>query len=157
MDRDPGRLWWTCCSDWAGDEHVDVGQLTDQVDEFIDTYHDVTLGQLDLGAMLSDMMQVVRDHGLALPPGAGSAAARPHHAGRAGAGASTPDSTWWPSLAPFSVAHCGPGYLAGSADPTPPGENMAETMDLLVGAFPRDLRRLIKAARRGAIQLNLDL
>ena len=153
VDRDPAGVV-DVLLDWAGDEHVDVGQLTDQVDEFIDTYHDVTLGQLDLGAMLSDMMQVVRDHGLALPQGLAlllRALITLDGLGRRLDPGFNVVAIARPFLRRTLRARYRPEALIRRAR-----RNMAETMDLLVG-LPRDLRRLIKAARRGAIQLNLDL
>ena len=41
--------------------------LRSEIEAFVDEYHGVAL-QLDLGALLADMVAILREHGLALPP-----------------------------------------------------------------------------------------
>jgi ubiquinone biosynthesis protein len=53
--------------DW-GDDAVDREQLTVRIENFLAQYHGVPLKQLDLGVMLSHLVAILRDHGLALPP-----------------------------------------------------------------------------------------
>src|SRR5690606_20756170 len=47
---------------------ADPARLRAEIGAFVDQYHGVPLGQLDLAALLSDLMRILRDHGLALPP-----------------------------------------------------------------------------------------
>ena len=42
--------------------------LRAEIGAFVDQYRCVPLGQLDLAALLSDLMRILREHGLALPP-----------------------------------------------------------------------------------------
>lgn len=55
--------------DWAGDEHgVQPGQLETEIEAFVDQYHGVPLAQLNLGQMLADVTAILREHRLGLPP-----------------------------------------------------------------------------------------
>ncbi|MCU7370310.1 AarF/UbiB family protein [Paucibacter sp. O1-1] len=53
--------------DWADDPNADGEQLAADVDAFIDRFHGVPLGQLDLAAMLLDISTLMRQNQLALP------------------------------------------------------------------------------------------
>jgi ubiquinone biosynthesis protein len=52
---------------WTDDLGVDVDRLQDDVSEFIDHYHGVALEQLDLRAMIGELTSILRTHGLVLP------------------------------------------------------------------------------------------
>ena len=52
--------------DW-GNGTVDDERLMTRIEGFLDQYHDVPLKQLDLGGMLSELLAILRDFGLALP------------------------------------------------------------------------------------------
>ena len=55
--------------DWAGDHHrLDLDALEGEVEAFVDQYHEVPLADLDLGRMLTDVTAILRDHRLSLPP-----------------------------------------------------------------------------------------
>ena len=54
--------------DWTGDEHgVNLALLETEIETFVDQYHGVPLAQLNLGQMLADVTALLRDHHLALP------------------------------------------------------------------------------------------
>lgn len=52
---------------WAGTDDGDAADLAAEAERFIDRVHGVPLGQLDLSAMISDLIAVMREHQLALP------------------------------------------------------------------------------------------
>ncbi|MCU7372901.1 hypothetical protein PEC18_19085 [Paucibacter sp. O1-1] len=54
--------------DWAGDPPLDCQSLTFEVEEFVDKYHGVSLKNVHLGMMLTELMSLLREHGLSLPP-----------------------------------------------------------------------------------------
>jgi ubiquinone biosynthesis protein len=140
--------------DWTDDHPVDAELLTGDVEEFVDTYHDLTLAQLDLGAMLDDMLRVVRDHQIRLPQGLTllfRALITVEGIGRR----LDPEFSVVEMARPFLRRavrrRYRPSALARRAR-----RNLSESVDILVG-MPRDLRRLVRSARRGSIRLNLDL
>lgn len=53
--------------DWAEQFGIDEAQLTIDIDGFVDRYHGVPLGQLDLAGMLLEVTALLRSHQLALP------------------------------------------------------------------------------------------
>ena len=54
--------------DWTGDSAMDEDSLLLEIQTFVQQYHGVALKQLRLGAMLSDLVAILRQHQLALPP-----------------------------------------------------------------------------------------
>lgn len=66
VERDPQRVTEVLL-DWTEGPGVDEAQLTLDIDGFVDRYHGVPLGQLDLVAMLLDVTALLRSHQLALP------------------------------------------------------------------------------------------
>jgi ubiquinone biosynthesis protein len=52
---------------WTGEPEIDESQLAEDVDAFVDRYHGVPLGQLDLAGMLLEVTTLLRVHQLALP------------------------------------------------------------------------------------------
>jgi ubiquinone biosynthesis protein len=67
VERDPGRVTEVLL-DWTERPDVDEAQLSIDIDAFVDRYHGVPLGQLDLAAMLLETTVLLRSHRLALPP-----------------------------------------------------------------------------------------
>lgn len=54
--------------DWTGDGHgAQLDQLEAEIETFVDQYYGVSLAQLSLGQMLSDVTAILREHRLALP------------------------------------------------------------------------------------------
>ncbi len=53
--------------DWTGEPGIDEAQLAEDVDAFVDRYHGIPLGQLDLTRMLLEVTTLLRVHQLALP------------------------------------------------------------------------------------------
>ncbi len=54
--------------DWTGDEHgINLSMLETEIEAFVDQYQGVPLAQLSLGQMLADVTALLREHHLALP------------------------------------------------------------------------------------------
>ena len=54
--------------DWTGDDHgVNLAQLEGEIEAFVDQYHGTPLAELSLGQMLADVTAILREHRLALP------------------------------------------------------------------------------------------
>jgi ubiquinone biosynthesis protein len=54
---------------WAGaDSEADALRLQSRIDDYIDHFHGVPLGELNFGALLSEAMIILREQQLALPP-----------------------------------------------------------------------------------------
>ena len=54
--------------DWAGDDHnVQLALLETEIESFVDQYHGTPLAQLNLGQMLADVTALLREHHLGLP------------------------------------------------------------------------------------------
>lgn len=54
--------------DWTGDGHgLNLSLMETEIEAFVDQYHDTPLANLSLGQMLSDVTAILRDHHLALP------------------------------------------------------------------------------------------
>ncbi len=54
--------------DWTGDEHgINLALLETEIETFVDQYQGVPLAQLSLGQMLADVTAILREHHLALP------------------------------------------------------------------------------------------
>ncbi len=141
--------------DWTeGDASVDETRLQADVGVFTDRYRGVPLKQLRMGAMLTDVAALLRRHGLSLPPdlalmikafltleGLGrqldsdfdmASEARPYL-----------ERAILERYSPRAVARRGRRSLSGALD--------------LVGDMPRDLRRLMQAARRGRLRGQIDI
>jgi ubiquinone biosynthesis protein len=140
--------------DWAGAAQVDPEKLTIDVDGFIDRYHGVPLNQLKVGEMLADMTVLLRDHELVLPPDLAlvlKVCVTLEATGRE----LDPDFDMAGEAAPFLraavLARRGPAVLAkrGWRALTAALEIFAE--------LPQDLRRILRSARSGRLQVHVDL
>lgn len=140
--------------DWADGGEIDEARLQTDTDAFVDQYRGVPLQQLSLGAMLSDVTLILRDHGLALPPelalmiktfvtleGLGrqldpefdmAAEARPFL-----------ESLLLQRYSPAALARRGWHGLGGALD--------------LLSRLPADLRQLLRNARRGRLHMQIEV
>lgn len=139
--------------DWAGGVAVDEGRLQQDISQFVDRYRGVPLKDLRIGLMLSDITLLLRSYNLMLPAdlalmikafltleGMGrqldpefdmASAARPFL-----------EQVVVQRYAPRALLKRGRRSLLGMID--------------LAGELPRDLRRLVQAARRGRLQLKIE-
>ncbi|MDR2871249.1 MAG: 2-polyprenylphenol 6-hydroxylase [Xanthomonadaceae bacterium] len=140
--------------DWTGNAlDVDEARLQMDVSTFVNQYHGVPLKELRIGVMLSDITSILRDHGLALP--GDLALMIKTFLTLEGLGRSLdPDfdmaSEARPYLARVLLQRYSPHALLRRSRQT-----LVGALDLL-GDLPRDLRRLLQAARRGRLQMQIE-
>lgn len=139
---------------WAGDTNVDTENLAIEVDAFLDSYHSVPLKQLKLGSMLGDITVILRNHQLTLPPDLSmlfKVFITLEGLGRQ----LDPDFDMVDTATPFLkravFARFTPEAIAKRGM-----QNLSNMMDIL-GSLPQDIRRLLRAAKRGALQVNVDI
>ncbi|MFN3986788.1 MAG: ABC1 kinase family protein [Rhodocyclaceae bacterium] len=140
--------------DWGGGSEVDAATLRGEIDAFIDQYHGVPLKSLRLADMLSDLMAMLRDHSLSLPPDLtlmvkafvtleGMGRQLDPEFDMAGAAR--------PFLERVMLAHHSPEALARRG-----WRSVLGAVDLVTG-LPRDLRSLLRSVRRGTFQVQVEV
>ena len=154
VEHDPQRVT-DVLMDWTDEEAGrDEERIGEDVDAFVDRYHGVPLGQLDLAGMLLEVATLLRTHRLALP--ADLALLIKVCITLEGMGRSLdPDFDMARQAAPFlhraMSALYSPRVLARQGL-----RSLSDTVGMLA-AMPRDLRRLLRAARGDKLKLHLEL
>lgn len=145
-------LDWGEGAESSGEAELD--RLKNEIDAFVDHYRSVPLKQLDLAALLSDLVTILREHGLALPPDltlVTKAFITLEGMGRQ----LDPDFDMAASAAPFLesilVAHNAPANLARR------GWKTLNSAIGLLASLPQDLGQLLRAARRGRLQMQIEV
>jgi len=139
--------------DW-GNGTVDDERLMTRIEGFLDQYHGVPLKQLDLGGMLSELLAILRDFGLALP--ADLALLIKAFITLEGMGRQLdPDFNMAKEATPFLqrvlLAHYSPDAVVERGRHT-----LANILHLLA-ELPQDLSQLLRAARHGKLQVQIDV
>ncbi len=139
--------------DW-GDAEAVPAHLQERVEEFIDRYHGVPLGELDFSEMLGGAMAILREQRLALPPDL--ALLIKAFITLEGLGRSLdPDFEMTSAAAPYLrrvvADHYAPERLARR------GTREASRLIRLIGGLPRDLERLARLARHGRLKVDVDV
>lgn len=144
--------------DWSDDDQRDpdasLATLRAEIDTFVDLYHGVPLQQLDIGAMLSDLLTILREHGLSLPADLAlmiKAFITLEGMGRQLDPAFDIAAEASPFLRRVLLAHAAPAAFARRG-----WRAVADAVDLLAG-LPRDLRQFLHAARRGKLQVQVEV
>jgi ubiquinone biosynthesis protein len=140
--------------DWAVDGEVNEEMLTAEIQAFVDQYLGVPLKQLRLGFMLSDLVGILRGHQLHLPPDL--ALFVKTFITLEGMGRELdPDLDMageaLPVLRDAISAHYAPSAMAKRSMRT------ATQVASLLADMPRDLTRLLRAARRGKLDIQVDV
>ncbi|MEX2499405.1 MAG: AarF/UbiB family protein [Wenzhouxiangellaceae bacterium] len=151
--RDPDRVV-RILLDWTMENEADADRLAEDITDFIDQYHGVALERLDFAAMLGDMTGVLRRHRLVLP--ADLVLMLKAFITLEGVGRSLdPDFDMASEAAPVIEKvlkhHYSPSRVAQRLQ-----KNLMDTLRI-VGALPDDLSRLLRAARRGRIEVHIDI
>ena len=141
--------------DWTdGDADVEEGRLQTDVDALVDQYRGVPLKELRMGQMLLDVSAMLRRNRLTLPPDLAlmiKAFLTLEGLGRQ----LDPDfdmaSEAQPYLERALMQRYSPAALARR------GRRTVSGMMDLVGSLPRDLRRLMQAARRGRLRTQVEI
>lgn len=139
---------------WAGDADVDEENLAYDLSELIFGYDELSLKDVNVGMLLTEITAVMRDNNLSLPPdltllfkalitleGLG------HQL--------DPEFHMVDHLTPFvrqvMEARYSPQALAKRAE-----RGLREVAEVMIG-LPRDVARLFRQARRGRLRVDLDL
>lgn len=140
--------------DWTGDSAMDEDGLLLEIQTFVQQYHGVALKQLRLGDMLSDLVAILRQHQLALPPDLSlliKAFISLEGMGRE----LDPDFDMageaMPLLEQALRARYAPTALLQRG-----WRGVSEALSL-VAALPQDISRLLRAARRGRLEIHIDV
>ncbi|MBI5329541.1 MAG: ubiquinone biosynthesis protein UbiB [Betaproteobacteria bacterium] len=139
---------------WAGDAEIDEDHLAYDISELVFGYDNLSLKDIKVGPLLSEVAAMMRDNNLSLPPdltllfkalitleGLG------HQL--------DPDFHMVDNLTPF-VARLLEQRYAPQALAKRAGKGLKEMAEILVG-LPRDVARLFRQARRGRLRIDLDL
>ncbi len=140
--------------DWTGNSVLDEAGLALEIQGFVDQYHGVPLKQLRLGAMLSDLVSILRQHQLMLP--SDMALLVKAFISLEGMGRELdPDfdiaSEAMPILEQSLRARYTPAALLKRG-----GRAVTEALTLIAG-LPHDVSRLLRAARRGRLEIHIDV
>jgi ubiquinone biosynthesis protein len=140
---------------WAAhDARVDADQLQQDIAEFVDLYHGVPLGELDVPRMLLDLSAVLRARSLALPAEVAhlikvfvtvEGTARGLDPGFDMAGEMAP------FLQRLVTSRYRPDRLLRGA------VRAAADVTQLAAALPRDVRQLVRAVRGGNFRVHLEV
>lgn len=140
--------------DWSDNIYTDEQVLTIDIEAFVDQYSSLALKDLSLAAMMSDLMSILRDHKLILP--ADLALLIKAYITMDGLGRLlNPEFNTLVFTAPYvqkimmeryrleAIAHRG-------------WRNLISVTDLLA-SLPKDLRKLLRASRKGAFQVDINV
>jgi ubiquinone biosynthesis protein len=141
--------------DWAGDEQLaDEDGLRADIDSFVDNYHGVPLAQLSLAAMLGDVTSIQRRHRLVLP--ADLALLIKTFVTLEGLGRGLdPDFHMATEATPMLRQALRERYLPRAMALR--GWQSARRLVAMLAALPKDAQRLLRAARKGRIQVHIDV
>jgi ubiquinone biosynthesis protein len=140
--------------DWTGNGAVDEDGLTLEMQAFVDQYHGVPLKKLRLGKMLSDLVAILRQHQLMLP--ADLSLLVKAFISLEGMGRELdPDfdiaTEAMPMLEQALRARYTPAALLKRG-----GRAITEALTMIAG-LPHDLSHLLRAARRGKLEIHIDV
>ena len=139
--------------EWSLDVELDEARLQHDIGAFIDQYRGVPLKDLRIGPMLGDITAIVRKYGLTLPADLAlmiKALLTLEGMGRQLDPEFDMASAAHPYLRRLAQQRYGPSAVYRRGRRT-----LFGALEL-AGALPRDLRRLLLAARRGQLRLNVE-
>ena len=153
VSRDPD-LVTRILLDWSSGADTDADRMQEDVVDFIEQYHGVALEHLDMSAMIGDMTSVLRRHQLILP--ADLVLMLKAFITLEGMGRSLdPEFDMASEAAPIVEdvlkRHYSPSRIAERLQ-----KSLVDTLRI-VGALPEDLSRLLRMARRGRIEVHIDI
>ncbi|MDO8939482.1 MAG: AarF/UbiB family protein [Methylicorpusculum sp.] len=140
--------------DWSDNIYTDEEVLTVDIEAFVDQYSSLSLKDLSLTAMLSDLMALLRDHNLILP--ADLTLLIKTYITLDGLGRYlNPDFNTLVFAAPYiqeiMLERYRPEAIAKRG-----WRNLLSVVDLL-SSLPKDLRKLVRASRKGAFQVDITV
>jgi ubiquinone biosynthesis protein len=139
--------------DWSDGLGMDEQAITADIEAFIDRYHGRVLADMGFGAMLDDLMQLLQEHHLALPPDLAlvlKVAATLEATGRELDPGFDMVAEAEPFLRAASLARASPGAFALR------GWRVAKTALAILDDLPGYLRRIVRSLRHGNAQIHID-
>jgi ubiquinone biosynthesis protein len=140
--------------EWTGDGATDEDGLTLEIQAFVQQYHGVALKQLRLGAMLTDLVTILRQHQLRLPPDLSllikafvSLEGMGHEL--------DPDFNMAAEAVPLLQKTLRARYAPNAV--LQRGWHGVKDMLSLLGGLPQDVSRLLRAAKRGRLEIHIDV
>ncbi len=140
--------------EWTGNTPVDMQKFADEVGEFMFQYEHVPLKGLNISQLIADIMTLIRNHGIVLPPDMAmlfKALITLEGLGRQ----LNPDFQLVAHITPFVkeliVARYHPAALLKRGR-----QSLSEGLEMITG-LPRDLVRIGRDMRHGKFRVNLDL
>ncbi|WP_374011861.1 2-polyprenylphenol 6-hydroxylase [Pseudoxanthomonas koreensis] len=141
--------------EWGeGAGELDESRLHADIGAFVDQYRGVPLKDLRMATMLGDVTAILREHGLSLPPDLAlmiKAFLTLEGLGRQLDPAFDMAGAARPYVERALLAHWSPGALLRRGRRT-----ALQALDLAVD-MPRELRRLLRAARRGRLHMQMEV
>lgn len=140
--------------DWSGVIKTDEQALAIEIDAFVDQYSSRALGDLSLQMMLGDLLEILRDHNLTLPPDL--ALLIKAYITLDGFGRHLdPEFNTLVFAAPYlqqlMAERFRPDVMAKRG-----WRNLVGVVELL-SAFPKELHQLLRASRKGALQVDINV
>ncbi|MGZ5601417.1 MAG: ABC1 kinase family protein [Methylobacter sp.] len=140
--------------DWSDNVHTDEQVLIIDIEAFVDQYSSLALKDLSLTAMMTDLMAILRDHKLILP--ADLALLIKAYITMDGLGRHlNPEFNTLVFAAPYLQKIMAERYRP-EAMARRGWRNLIGVADLL-SSLPRDLRKLLRASRKGAFQVDINV
>ncbi|CAH1073742.1 ABC1 kinase family protein [Candidatus Nitrotoga sp. 1052] len=153
VEHEPARVA-DVLLDWTGDGAVDENGLILEIQTFVDQYHGVALKQLKLGAMLSNLVAILRQHQLSLP--ADLALLVKAFISLEGMGRELdPDFDMAGEAMPLLEQALRARYTPAALIKR--GWRATSEALALVADLPHDLSQLLRAARRGRLEIHIDV
>lgn len=153
VQHEPERIIDVVCN-WSSEGLTDEEGLMREIQTFVDKYHGVPLKQLSLGAMLSDLMTILRKYRITLPSDLAllvKAFITLEGMGRE----LNPDfemaAEAMPILAQSVRARYAPAALIKR------GWRSIGEMLAMISGLPHDLSKLLRTARRGRLEIHIDI
>jgi ubiquinone biosynthesis protein len=141
--------------EWTGNDHaVDLDQLEEEIGAFVQQYHGAPLAQINLGQMLADVTAVLREHKLALPGDLALLIKAFVSLESMGRGLD-PEFRMATEAQPLLRA-----ALRARYQPRAIATRGWEALRATAGAvarLPNDLAQLLRRARRGKVQLGIEM
>ena len=139
---------------WTGEHAVDEAALTLEIQAFVDQYHGVALKQLRLGVMMADLLAILRQRNLTLPPDLTLLVKA--FISLEGMGSELdPDFDMAAEAMPILEHAMRERYMPAAVIERG-WRTAGETLGLLAD-LPQDLSRLLRAARRGRLEIHIDV
>ena len=140
--------------DWTGDSAVDEASLIEEIQSFVDQYHGLSLKRLSLGGMLTDLVAILRRHHIRMP--ADLTMLVKAFISLEGMGRELDlDFNMTDEAIPMLERTMHARYMPTTLIKRSwraAGEALS-----LVGGLPHDISRLLRAARRGRLEIHIDV